>query len=123
MEAKTRSGIINSLDPYSSVDHIQEMVSFYKDYQQACKDNKILEENTVDKFMTSDYRIRGEEFGAVVAFGTNIRLLLDDAGFRVMLQLSPKTKYDLSVTNIDWNGLNPSQFLSVLAAREIIAVE
>ena len=116
MEAKTRTGNIKSLDPYSSLGHIPEMSG----YMKKIGSKKSAQPKILTNFRTAKFRIRKEYFGGVVALKDNSRVFLDKNGFKVLSQLLPNTEYALDDLKIDWEGINPSQFISRLYLRKVL---
>ena len=114
MEAKTRTGKINGLDPYSITQDAPWVAERVK------KGNKSIKTMVSPVFRTAKFRLRQENFGGVAALGKNRIVLLDQSGFRVVCQLKPETIYDISDSSIDWGGLAPDQFVAGLASRDMV---
>lgn len=117
MEAKTRTGNIKSLDPYSSLEHIPKIGERIKAIQ-----SKIPAQLEIPPyFRTVKFRLRKEGFGGIVALKNNSRVFLDQNGFEVLSQILPNTEYSLNDLKIDWRGLNPKQFISRLYLRKVVS--
>lgn len=112
MEAKTSTGTINGLDPFTLIVHATEMT-------EIILSKKSSERVSVKSFKTPKFRLRKEAFGGVLASG-NRHVFLDNKGFAVLSQLKPETTYNLPITTIDWNELDPEKFVSGLVYRYTI---
>ena len=100
MEAKTRTGNIKSLDPYSSLEHIPKIGERIKAIQ-----SKVPAQLEIPPyFRTVKFRLRKESFGGIVALKDNSRVFLDQNGFEVLSQILPNTEYSLNDLKIDWRG-------------------
>lgn len=115
MEGKSRTGRIDGLDPYTSTEDIPQISHTLKE-RRCCKTKA----QKVGKFKTAKFRLRREDFGGVVSSSGNKRVLLDQAGFEVLLQMRPETCYDISSDEIDWKGLDPSMFISNLLSKNVV---
>jgi len=113
MEAKTRTGKINGLDPFTQVEHVKEMAEILKPPQ------KLQETTQVKSFKTPRFKLRRESFGGVFVAGVTCAYL-DHRGFEVLKQFDPETTYDVATTSFNWNGLVPEKFVSGLVRRRMV---
>ena len=117
MEAKTRTGKINDLDPYSIPHHALEMAKGIKERRAG----NVPKTETLTSFRTVKFRLRQESFGGVVALGGNKMVLLDQHGFEIVRQFRSETVYEISDPTIDWRGLKPDQFVVSLVSRGMVS--
>ena len=115
MEAKTSTGKINGLDPFTSISRVNEMAETIRHSRGHP------EVITVKSFKTPDFRLRKEAFGGVFVFRQK-SVFLDAKGFAVVSQLRPMTTYDLETMDIDWNSLDCRKFISGLVRRNVISL-
>jgi len=114
MEAKTRTGEINGLDPFAKIEHVKEMTEILTTLQ---KPSEII---LVKDFKTTKFKLRCEDFGGVCVAGRT-HAYLDHRGFEVLKQLDEETVYSLTTPNIDWKGLDPQKFVSGLIRRRVVS--
>ena len=114
MEAKTRGGGVNKLDPYATPEHALEMEQVIRNSFESSSRIEL------PRFKTVNFRLRQEEFGGVVAVGSSERVLLDQRGYSILSQLLPNTSYETATASIDWKGLDPQQFVSGLFIRHVV---
>lgn len=114
MEAKMRTGKPNGTDPFARPDFVAEMSN--KLYPQNSQPN----ETPITLFRTSKFKLRHEGFGGVLACGSTY-VYLDHQGFAVVKQFEPKQIYDIGNNSIDWNRLDPQQFVSGLVHRRVVS--
>lgn len=114
MEAKTRTGKIDGLDPYSQVENSEKIAIILRGTR------KQMVQKPSGIFKTSKFRIRSEKFGGLLVT-PNSFTFLDHRGYAVASKLRPETTYDIRVVAIDWAGLDPEKFLAGLSRRRAIS--
>ena len=115
MEAKTRTGKINGLDPFTHVEHVKEMAEILTLLQ---KPPEIMQ---VKSFKTPRFKLRRESFGGVFVAGVTC-VYLDHRGFEVLKQFDQEATYNLATASFNWNGLAPEKFVSGLARRRMVTL-
>ena len=114
MEAKTRTGKINGLDPFAQLERVKEMTDILAPLQ------KSPEIARAKSFKTPKFKLRREDFGGVYVAGATC-VYLDHRGFEVLKQFGQETTYDVATATIDWNGLAPEKFVSGLIRRRMVS--
>lgn len=119
MEAKMSGGDFSKNDPYCRPEKISETMEKMKNKRKPLSEQQ---RPDFDHWEISSYRYRKESFGGTVCINHNdATLLLDDEGLAVFLQFQPGKIYNFS-DPIDWNGLEPKEFLSNLSQRGAINI-
>jgi len=116
MEAKSRTGHLNDLDPYTVEENVKAVLEYLKNTQK----NTVVPPKEFLGFRTKQFRTRSESFGGVIALHGNKRVFFDEYGFKVIQQLLPDSSYDLNDPRINWNGLDPKEFVSGLFTRGVV---
>lgn len=117
MEAKMRRGALDALDPYASPADVPYCEKRIKMSHSIGKEQS----PEIKSFRVNRYRYRKEFFGSIVMVGKMSRVYLDQTGTKVIDQFRPGQTY--TVDNIDWNGLDPQDFLLELAKKEMICLD
>lgn len=116
MEAKTRTGRLDGLDPYATPQAAGEV-------HLPQRPPSPLREGwpaPLDRFSTAAFRLRAEAFGAALVIEPAGVVLLDEQGLGVMSQLAPGTDYAWPLNGVDWHGLDGHRFVRGLAERKVI---
>lgn len=117
MEAKTRSGSVDGLDPYAKPDNVPTVEGVIRKLQTRAPDK------AGDTFVLKPFRLRKEVFGAVVVCTDNQKsILLDTKGTKVLEQLRQGEHYSFGSNAISWGEIKPWEFVQTLARNKVAKV-
>lgn len=119
MEAKMINGCISNMDPYSSFKDMEYCVQILRDE----KSKKELEpKKLIENFALKQIRWRKETFGAIILTDKRSRVYLDEKGLRIIKQFQAGQAYSINDKRLNWENLNPRDFLLELSERNVVRV-
>lgn len=115
MEAKTRFGKLEAMDPYASPEDIQYCLQILKKNSKPPSLEGLGGRNSFT--INKGVRWREESFGSIVMMGKT-RIYLDKEGTNALRVINKLKKF--SIKDIEWGDLNSEEFLSTLFQKKVI---